>query len=383
MPEHARSILGTWALLLLPAALVLGLKWPAVEAYWMATRNAPLAVAAPRPVLEVSRAYHDRVGDIRADILARAQWHGERAVRALNEFAFQTETRRRAEEVQSLSAALSAANARIATLESERDAAVAARLAAEAQAQPQVQPPALQGTRATAVGTRAAVAAPPAAAAPFAQPPGAAGEHVLFVGDSLMQGVAPHVRRVLCNRPESGCTDLSRPSSGLSQRWFHDWPRVVAEAFSRQRYTVMVVFLGANDPWDMIDGASRIRYGTEAWKSAYTERARRILRTAREAGARVFWVGLPNMQVPRLQEGSFLQNEIFARVVQEEGGVFIPTREVVGDGSDTFNRYVRLADGRVVAVRVDDGVHFTLAGQRLIAEAVLARLQPSAVATAQ
>lgn len=381
MSGDTRSILATWALLLASATVLLALKWPSFEAFWLATRHAPFPAGLPAPALEVSRAYQYRVDEIRAVTRARLDAYGDRSIRTLNELVFQTESLRRATEVESLTAELAKANARLAALESEHDAAVAARIAAEALVRDRNGPVARLpgGANLAPGGASPAVGLSPGKAG--AAPVGAPGERVLFVGDSLMQGVAPHVRRVLCNRPDSRCTDLSQPSTGLSQRWFHDWPRAVADALARERYTVLVVFLGANDPWDMIDGSSRIRFGTDAWQAAYTERVRSIVRTARNSGARVYWVGLPSMRLARLQEGSYVQNDIFTRVVGEEGGVFISTREVVGDGSATYSRFVKLADGRAVVVRLDDGVHFTLAGQRMIADAVLARLVPSALAS--
>ncbi len=199
-------------------------------------------------------------------------------------------------------------------------------------------------------------------------------ETFLFAGDSLMQGVAPHVRRVLCGNRKTRCDDLSKPSSGLSQTSFHDWPGAIRQAFAKQSYSAVFVFMGANDPWDFIDQKQRVRYGSHEWKRIYEERARSIAISAREAGAELYWVGLPSMRPPRLKVATAVQNEVFAKVTTEEGGRYIPPHGLVDDGGDEFIPSIRTDDGRRVVVRLDDGVHFTIAGQKRIADAILANV---------
>lgn len=202
----------------------------------------------------------------------------------------------------------------------------------------------------------------------------AADERFLFIGDSLMQGVAPSIRRVLCGQLKRSCEDLSKPSTGMSQKGFHDWPAVVKDKFSSTRYTALFVFMGANDPWDFIDQKRRIRFDSEEWTEVYGQRVANIIRTAVESDAEVYWIGLPNMKPSRLARGMVVQNQIFSTLVREAGGVFIDTRGIVDDGTDVYSRAIRLPDGRELVVRQDDGVHFTVAGQKRIGAAVLQSL---------
>lgn len=199
-------------------------------------------------------------------------------------------------------------------------------------------------------------------------------ERFLFVGDSLMQGVAPSIRRVLCGQLKRSCEDLSKPSTGLSHKGFHDWPAVVKEKFAANRYTAIFVFMGANDPWDFVDRKRRIRFDSDEWAEVYGQRVADILRTAAESGAEVYWIGLPNMRPTRLARGMVVQNRIFATLVGQAGGVFIDTRGLVDDGTAVFSRAIRLPDGRELVVRHEDGVHFTIAGQQRIGAAVLQRV---------
>ena len=67
---------------------------------------------------------------------------------------------------------------------------------------------------------------------------------------------------------------------------------------------------------------------------------------------------------------------ITASEVQANGGTFLPTsRMLAPDGAYTDSVDI---DGHVTAVRTKDGVHFTRAGQHLIAQALQAHINISA-----
>jgi hypothetical protein len=69
----------------------------------------------------------------------------------------------------------------------------------------------------------------------------------------MMQGVAPHVARALQNGNVKSL-DLSRQSTGLTYPGYFDWPTTIKNTISKERISVLVVFLGANDTWDMVFG---------------------------------------------------------------------------------------------------------------------------------
>jgi hypothetical protein len=388
MRAQPRAAWSTWGTLAVAVFGMLVLKWPSLAAYWVQTRHVPVPFDPPPAVGRLAAAFDERSRAVREAVRQSLADRDTAIVRAANEAVFRTESKRVAtqvatlsEEVGRLREALLDLEGQYATAEADRRQALEAASAPAPEAPAATTAPAQTLAAAPVRSKESAIAA--GASISATELPAMSGERILFAGDSLMQGVAPHIRRSLCSGGGAHCVDLSKPSSGLSQRWFHDWPRTIAQTLERERFTVLIVFLGANDPWDMIDGARRIAFHSDVWRETYAERVRDIMRTARSSGTSVYWVGLPSMRVPRLHEGTFVQNRIFASVVQEEGGVFIPTRELLGDGADGFNRFLRLAGGREVAVRAEDGVHFTLTGQKLIADAVLASLRTGAAVIAR
>ncbi|MGC6031707.1 hypothetical protein VU661_25030, partial [Enterobacter kobei] len=80
-------------------------------------------------------------------------------------------------------------------------------------------------------------------------------EKVLLIGDSMMEGVAPGVLKIIREKHHVTGINLSRRSTGLAYPGFYNWPAKTAETL-RQTPSIglLVVFLGPNDPWDMPEG---------------------------------------------------------------------------------------------------------------------------------
>ncbi|MGC6031709.1 hypothetical protein VU661_25045, partial [Enterobacter kobei] len=80
-------------------------------------------------------------------------------------------------------------------------------------------------------------------------------EKVLLIGDSMMEGVAPRVLKIIREKHQVTGINLSRRSTGLAYPGFYNWPAKTAETL-RQTPSIglLVVFLGPNDPWDMPEG---------------------------------------------------------------------------------------------------------------------------------
>lgn len=200
-------------------------------------------------------------------------------------------------------------------------------------------------------------------------------DEVFLVGDSMMQGVAPHLANTLLKRHGIRSINLSRQSTGLAYPGFFDWPQTVAKTLrERPKVRLMVVFLGPNDPWDMPQGKGKpfLRFKTPAWELTYRQRIDAILDQARQRGVQVIWVGPPNMQQPRLSTAMAYLSELYRQQAQRQGQHYVSANVVLGYKTDAFSSTVQDGHGGQVRTRADDGIHFTLSGQKLIANQVLA-----------
>jgi hypothetical protein len=195
-----------------------------------------------------------------------------------------------------------------------------------------------------------------------------ANDKVLLIGDSLMQGLAPHLNSLLKKRYSAIAMDLSRHSTGLTYTSFFDWPATVNAAFELEHYACVIVFLGANDPWDMSRKGGYIRFGSDEWKSIYRERVASIINTAATHDARVIWLGAPPMGREDLAKKIPVLNEIYQTETEKAplNARYLATAPSITENGTDFTKFLDLPEQGSVMIRADDGVHFTTQGQRLL-----------------
>ncbi|MCP3751824.1 SGNH family hydrolase [Pseudomonas sp. SBB6] len=230
-----------------------------------------------------------------------------------------------------------------------------------------------------------AVAPAPAPAAQVAQAPLqagtvvslAAGDEVFLVGDSLMQGVAPHLANSLRKRYQIKSVNLSRQSTGLAYPGFFNWPQTVAKTLeSEPNIRLMVIFLGPNDPWDMPQGKGKpfLRFKSPEWEVTYRQRIDSILDQARAHNVQVIWVGPPNMQKPKLSTAMAYLSGLYEQQTGLYQQHYVSANPVLGYNDDSFSYTLQNSQGKRIKTRVDDGIHFTTTGQKLISERILSMI---------
>lgn len=203
--------------------------------------------------------------------------------------------------------------------------------------------------------------------------------HVLFIGDSMMQGVAPHVITVLRRHYHIQSYDLSLQSTGLAYPNFYNWPETLKN-FLEQKPDIqtVVVFLGPNDPWDMPSTARHkhyLKFRSPEWEEDYRGRIRTILNIAKEHGANVIWIGPPATKRKRLSDGIFYLDQLFQSEVEQAGQQYISVDNLFGYHNHIYIETMK-RDGHDVRLRSGDGTHFNVTGQKIIAAAVMKLLAP-------
>lgn len=200
-----------------------------------------------------------------------------------------------------------------------------------------------------------------------------AGDRVFIAGDSLMQGPATQLAPRFRARGLQPM-DASRVSTGLAYPQFFDWVGKIKSAISQGRVDVVIVFLGANDTFDMYEGPQRIAIGTPAWEHLYAGRIEQIASFAKQHNVPLIWLGMPAMNRSDIQPYVPAMNRLYASVVRRHGGVFVPTDRVLGETDQCYTP-VKVIHGKRLMVRSDDGVHFTPTGWSLVADAVIRQVR--------
>lgn len=201
-------------------------------------------------------------------------------------------------------------------------------------------------------------------------------DKVLFAGDSMMQGVAPLLKRQLQTDYNISSIDLSKQSTGLAYPRFFNWPQTIATRLaSDDSIKLLVVFLGPNDPWDMPpDGGGRyLKFASEAWESTYRSRIAGIIENARQNNVTVIWVGPPNMRKQKLSEGMAYLDKLYREEAEKMGEIYLSVNDMFKYEKDIYSDYMGDGSSRV-KLRAGDGIHFSLKGQQIIAQHVFSRI---------
>ena len=203
-----------------------------------------------------------------------------------------------------------------------------------------------------------------------------AGKKVLLIGDSMMEGVAPRVQQMLRQEYHTQGINLSRRSTGLAYPGFFNWPVTTENALENHPdIGLLVVFLGPNDPWDMPVARNRpfLKFRSEAWEAEYRHRIEHILNLGQTFHIPVIWLLPPNMRKSTLSQNMAWLDTLYASEVGAAGGIVVSVNRLFGYPEGVFSPTADL-NGKRVHVRAGDGIHYTPAGESLIAKAIIAQI---------
>ncbi|EMB5536638.1 DUF459 domain-containing protein [Campylobacter coli] len=196
------------------------------------------------------------------------------------------------------------------------------------------------------------------------------GDEFLFIGDSLMQGVAIALNRDLIDLGLKA-NDLSKQNTGLSYKSYFDWAKATKEAFTKNpNIKYLVVLLGANDPWDIKKGGVYHRFGSDSWIDIYTYRVNEIINIAKQHHAKILWFEIPPVKKNELNEKIQILNKIYSEEILKNKQIFINTK-LFFSVNDEFSTYIKNENNKSIKMRTDDGIHFTSNGAKEMSKLLL------------
>ena len=201
-------------------------------------------------------------------------------------------------------------------------------------------------------------------------------DRVLFAGDSLMQGVAPYVKKMLFKQYKIESINLSKQSTGLAYPKALNWPKTINDSLvANPSIKLLVIFLGPNDPWDFaVKGYVKYaKFKSELWEEQYRLRIVSILEIAKQNHVHVLWLAPPCMRKPKLNDGMIYLTQLYKSEVEKAQQHFLETNELLGCDYHEFRSFIE-TEKQKVKVRVDDGIHFTPTGQKILAEAIMKQI---------
>ncbi|MDR1080892.1 MAG: DUF459 domain-containing protein, partial [Deltaproteobacteria bacterium] len=199
-------------------------------------------------------------------------------------------------------------------------------------------------------------------------------KNILIVGDSFMvEGFGPVLERELKKIPELVVKRYFKSATGLCRPDFFDWNSYMEGLLEENAPELVVLSLGANDTQDIVtDDRKRHMVASEGWNEVYGERVRKILDMAGDAGATVFWVGLPIMGKKLYnQRVSNLNSVVSATCAEALNCRFFDTWEILTDEPGVFTAYRTMPSGKHERIRAKDSIHLTELGGEILVTAFL------------
>lgn len=204
-------------------------------------------------------------------------------------------------------------------------------------------------------------------------------DKVVFVGDSMMQGIAPYVQKWLKSEYQLDGIDLSRHSTGLSNPQFFDWQNAVTQAFNTHKdLKLMIILIGINDARDLPNPNANppiARFKTPDWEKIYLARVNEMVQAAKKANAKILWLGIPHVKNPVLNEKMAYLDELLENELQKEKEhvLWLKTSDLLSDGEKKYQENIVL-DGESVVIRANDGIHLNARGQQFMADYIASYL---------
>jgi hypothetical protein len=198
-------------------------------------------------------------------------------------------------------------------------------------------------------------------------------------GDSMADGLFTALYRDMRTYPAVTVTRFSEVSTGLSRYDYVDIQAKTARQIAEDPIDAAVILFGTNDAQGIsLDGAIH-DFGTDGWKAAYARRIDDLVALLRGQGIAVYWVGLPEMKRAGFDTRMNLINEVVSARMAALGVPFIDTESLTRDEAGEYDAYLPEAGtGRRRLMRLNDGIHMTMAGYTRIAAPVAERLKRDA-----
>ncbi len=193
---------------------------------------------------------------------------------------------------------------------------------------------------------------------------------ILFIGDSMMQGVGMTLGREL-KKLGFHVIDIAKQSTGLTYVGFFDWNATLKESFIKNpNIDIVIMMVGANDPYNM----PKIKYQSQEWIDVYTSRIQGIIDTTLEHKALLVWYQAPIVKKEPLNQRLSFLNTLYKECVDSAKQVFLESNSVLAP-QGVYDAYVKNEQGKSIKVRGSDGIHFSGEGSRMLGKLFIDRLK--------
>jgi uncharacterized protein len=185
-------------------------------------------------------------------------------------------------------------------------------------------------------------------------------------GDPFAEGLLAGLVESFAGDSRLQISTRHRALAGLARVEFDD--EMKAEEASRDTFHIGVVMIGFWDRIHMrISARDRVVLGSSEWREEYGKRVDRLIKTLKRRGLALYWVGLPVMRRPEVNEAAQVMNDIVREKTYLNGIKFIDILAHFADEGGNYTPYGPDITGKQKLLREADGALFTAAGNRKLA----------------
>jgi hypothetical protein len=208
----------------------------------------------------------------------------------------------------------------------------------------------------------------------------AAQPRVLVTGDSMIDRISAQTKRALQQRRQEAkvIADV-HAGTGVTKPWRRSWLDYAPFQIRRDRPRATVVMIGANDGFPLLDDRGReVSCCRRAWVDAYARDAGDMMNSYTEKGRRVYWLTLPAPDDETRYVNYAAVNGALAQAARRYDRVRLLDMVELFTPGYRYRRRM-MVDGKRVAVREPDGVHFNRTGAAVAVRAVRRALRADGV----
>jgi len=188
-------------------------------------------------------------------------------------------------------------------------------------------------------------------------------------GDAFAEGLLGGLLDALADDSRVQLQRKRRPLAGITRPEFDD--EMKAEEASKDTVHIAVVMVGYNDRYNMrISPREFVPPGSPPWRAEYGRRVDRLVKMLKRRGTAIYWVGLPIMRMPAVNEPAQAVNDVVREKAYLNGIKYIDITQHFSDEAGNYTPYGPDIAGKQRIVREPDGVLFTGAGYRKLAHFV-------------
>jgi uncharacterized protein len=199
---------------------------------------------------------------------------------------------------------------------------------------------------------------------------------IAVMGDAMGEQLAQGLDETYGERTDVMILRKARADSGLVRTDFYDWSKSANELIATTpRLSFAVMLIGLNDRQQIRDGEVMIDPLTERWKELYSQRVKGLVKAFSSRNIPLIWASLPPIKNGELSTDLLVLNALYREAVTTSGGVYVDLWEPFADQINTFSPTGPDVSGKMVRLRLPDGIHFTPIGARKAAHFIQVELR--------